>query len=247
MLISIMYHHINSDRFSNNYDDFYNHLLELKRKCKIVFSGDGLYKFQRNICLVFDDAYYDFYYYVFPLLKQLNLKCILAVPVHYIVDFTTLPSAKRLNLKNDEMMLDQYYLNYIPFCTWEEINEVVKSGLVKIAAHGLKHKRLTQIDEEQQDEEIIIPKEIIEHKIGVKIDNFVLPHGNFNKKVLSKIFSVYKYCFAIRKITHLSWFDFEGLIFRFDGDNLNKNSKIISYNNYYKGLLRNLKSRFQTQ
>lgn len=90
MLSVIMYHHINSDDLplSNSDAMIESHLKLISQRFTTVFPGDELTN--NSICLTFDDAYYDFYHYVFPLLKKYNLKTLLAVLRAFIAGSTKL-------------------------------------------------------------------------------------------------------------------------------------------------------------
>ena len=72
-----MYHHLNSDRCSNEYSIFEQHLEYISKKFVTVFPSSNMPN--NPICLVFDDGYFDFYKLIFPLLKKYNLKALLAV------------------------------------------------------------------------------------------------------------------------------------------------------------------------
>ena len=126
MLISTMYHHINSDKYSNTLDIFINHLKYIKSNYNIVLPNDKIS--YNSICLTFDDAFFDFYYYIFPLLKKFNIKVILGVPVKYILEDTLVSYNHRLSINHDDT-----YNNKESFCTYKELKEMVDSKLVYIA------------------------------------------------------------------------------------------------------------------
>ena len=79
-----MYHHVNSDRCSNDLAIFEEHLKYIKNNFKTIFPGEEITS--KSVCLTFDDAYADFYFLIFPLLKKYNLKALLAIPSKYILD-----------------------------------------------------------------------------------------------------------------------------------------------------------------
>ena len=64
-----MYHHVNSDRCSNDLSIFEEHLKYIKNNFKTIFPGEEAN--QKSVCLTFDDAYADFYFLIFPLLKNI--------------------------------------------------------------------------------------------------------------------------------------------------------------------------------
>jgi len=212
-----MYHHINSDKFSNSKNVFEKHLEYMAKKFNIVLPGDKLSKI--NVCLVFDDAYYDFYYFVFPLLKKYNAKAMLSVPVKYILEDTDLSSNKRLSIKHSDMMRDSNYIKYAPFCTWKEINKMVDSDLVGISSHSFSHIDLSQ-ENVNFDLELKKSKEIIESKIKQCINSFTFPYGQSNERLKSNVTKYYKYSFGIGGIDNRTWDGFNKILYRIYADDL---------------------------
>lgn len=219
MLPAVMYHHINSDDLplSNSDKIMQEHLSLIAEHYTTIFPGEQIVG--HSICLTFDDAYYDFYYYVFPLLKKYNLKALLAVPVAYILEETDVSSELRLSLKHDQIYQEKNYKTYAPFCTYKELREMVQSGHVMIASHSMNHLNLTEegIDLEQ---EIIGSKIVLEDKLGFRIDSFVLPYGKYNEAVVSLACEHYSYVFRIGNAFNPSWHGIDGLLYRIKGDAL---------------------------
>lgn len=73
----------------------------------------------KPVILTFDDGYYNNYVYVFPLLKKYNMKIVLSIIGKNTDDFSR---------------IEDINLNY-SHVTWNEINEMMKSGLVEIQNH----------------------------------------------------------------------------------------------------------------
>jgi peptidoglycan/xylan/chitin deacetylase (PgdA/CDA1 family) len=219
MLPIVMYHHINSDDLplSNSDSMMESHLRLISERYTTLFPGEESAK--RSICLTFDDAYYDFYHYVFPLLKKYNLKALLAVPTAYILDDTTVDSAKRLSLKHHEIYKGKNYKTFVPFCTYAELREMVQSGLVEIASHSMNHVNLREggVDLER---EIFASKVVLEEKLGYRIESFVLPYGKYNDAVVALAREHYPYVFRIGNAFNPSWDGIGGLLYRVKGDAL---------------------------
>jgi peptidoglycan/xylan/chitin deacetylase (PgdA/CDA1 family) len=74
---------------------------------------------QKPVILTFDDGYYNNYYYVFPIAKRYNIKIVIS-PIGYYTDLFT--------------NTDDSHPNY-SHCTWDQISEMIKSGLVEIQNH----------------------------------------------------------------------------------------------------------------
>ena len=100
-MISIMYHHVNSDRCSNDLAIFEEHLKYIKNNFKTIFPGEEITS--KSVCLTFDDAYADFYFLIFPLLKKYNLKALLAIPSKYILDDTDEKAENRMNFEHNDL------------------------------------------------------------------------------------------------------------------------------------------------
>ncbi len=219
MLPVIMYHHVNSDDLplSNSDVMMKAHLELISERYTTIFPGETITN--RSICLTFDDAYYDFYYYIFPLLKQYNLKALLAVPCAFILDDTDIDSQQRLSLKHADIYKN--YRDFAPFCTFEELQEMVHSGHVMIASHSMNHVNL--IDEGiDLEKEIFSSKVMLEEKIGCRVDSFVLPYGKYNDAAVELAREHYSYVFRIGNALNPSWDGIGGLIYRIKGDGLKR-------------------------
>lgn len=240
MLLSLTYHHVNSDQFSNKLEVIEEHFNYISTRYKTIFPSE----YQASIiniqlCLVFDDAYYDFYHYVFKLLVKYNIKAVLAVPTSYIIEDTNYDSKTRLEVMHSEIMKAENYKNLVPFCTWNELTEKVESKLVKIASHGHKHIRLATASDSEIEKELGLSKNIIESKINDCCDIFVYPYYSYNMKVFEKSRSFYKYCFVSGGI--IDYKIKNGLIFRVSADDMKTGKEVFSRDRligYFRGALK---------
>jgi len=234
MLLTFSYHRINSDKYSNSDKILEDHLSHIAKKYNVVLPDDKLNPFKLNICLSFDDAFYDFYKYVFPLLKKLKIKAILAVPIKYILDTTSIDEGSRLKVPYKDAMKNDTYKTKAPFCTWQEIKEMVDSKLVKIASHSYNHVNL--IESTNLDLEIVKSKEILEKKLQTEITTFVYPMGKFNEKIHKKVKEHYKYVMRLGSAINFSWQNISSITYRIMSDNLktkNENLKLKNYISYF--------------
>lgn len=233
MLINIMYHHIGSDALSNSPQIFEEHLKYIKAHFTSVFpSNDKLPK--NPICLIFDDGYFDFYHYAFPLLKKYEIKALLAVPSKYILKTCQTQPKIRLSFKHDDC-----YKNYESgtFCSFEELKEMQSSGLVKIASHSHSHCDLTD-NTCDLEKELKLSKEILEKNLGGKIENFVYPYGKYNNEILKKTLEIYDFAFRIGKGIHKDFSGIRAVNYRIKGDNLKSADEIFSRKNMIKYYLK---------
>ncbi|MEW6552123.1 MAG: polysaccharide deacetylase family protein [Campylobacterota bacterium] len=238
MLISIMYHHVNSDRCSNDLSIFEEHLQYIKSKFTSIFPGENITG--NCVCLTFDDAYVDFYYLIYPLLKKYGLKALLAVPSKYILDSCDEISETRMGFEHNDL-----FANYEKgtFCTFKELKEMVDSGLVRIGSHSHTHIDLTA-DGVDLDIELRFSKEILEQKLGVEVDSFVFPFGKYNQEILQQAKKYYKYSFRIGNAIHNDFNGINGVIYRVDGDGLKTPDEIFGFKKIlgykFKGLIKRL-------
>ncbi|MDX4026546.1 polysaccharide deacetylase family protein [Aliarcobacter skirrowii] len=238
MLISIMYHHVNSDRCSNDLSIFEEHLKYIKNNFKTIFPGEKVT--QKSVCLTFDDAYADFYFLIFPLLKKYNLKALLAIPSKYILDDTEELPENRMNFEHNYL-----FENYkkATFCTYKELKHMQDSGLLVFGSHSHSHVNLLE-DNVDLDLELRVSKEILEEKLNTKIESFVFPFGKYNQNILEKAKLYYKYNFRIGNAIHKDFSGINGAIYRVDGDGLKtadeifKTTKLLKYK--FKGIVKRL-------
>ncbi len=62
------------------------------------------------------------------------------------------------------------------FMNWDMLEEMVNSGM-DICSHSCSHKILSHLPADEQFQEIVNSKKIIESKLGVKVDVFAYPEG----------------------------------------------------------------------
>ena len=230
MLLSFLYHKIGKGKYCNSKKMIEDHFIYLKKKYIVILPGDKISPFKLNICLTFDDAYFDFYHYVFPLLKKYNLKAVLAVPIKYISESTDIEDTLRLDLPYDEITDEKNVKEKVPFCTWEEIKEMSNSGLVHIANHSYSHINLLK-KEVNLHLEIIESKKILERKLNREISTFIYPFGKFNKEIHKLTKDNYKYIMRIGSAINLCWHNFNKITYRISSDNLLQvNSKLKPLN-----------------
>ena len=218
MIPVVMYHHINSDDLplSNSDAMMEAHLHLVSERYTSVFPGEEA---ENPICLTFDDGYYDFYHYIFPLLRQYNLKALLAVPSAYILDSTDAEPDQRLSLTHREIYEGENWRTHAPFCTYAELREMVSSGHVAVASHSMNHVNLAEPGTDLETE-IVGSKIALEEKLGCRVDSFVLPFGKYNREAAALAREHYRYVFRIGNALNPSWEGIGGLVYRIKGDGL---------------------------
>ncbi len=109
----------------------------------------------KPVVLTFDDGYRDFYDDVFPILKEKNIKA----TVFVISQFTG---------------GDRYLV-------WAQVNELSSSGLILIGDHTLNHLSLPKQSKEDEKNQIVSAKQVIEANIGKSVNFFAYPYGSSNQ------------------------------------------------------------------
>ncbi len=214
MLLTLLFHQIEP----KSPEILEEKLALLKQNFSLLLPGNKIPAFKTSLCLTFDDSYVDFYHYLFPLLKKLQIKTLLAVPAGYIVEKARLPIERRLKfLKKKKNLFNPNYKE--AFCSFSELKEMAQSGLVEIASHSFYHQDLTdpkQLAEFQTDlkQEIVFSKQFLEQKLNLPINTFVYPYGRFNRKIHNLVQKHYKYALRIGSALNFSWQNISNLTYR---------------------------------
>lgn len=103
MLLCCMYHRVEADKDSNSRLILEQHFRYIRESFNVVLPGEALSNDVPNVCLVFDDASYSFYRYVFPLLRQTGIRVLLAVAPRFILEADGgIGSEKRLSVPTNK-------------------------------------------------------------------------------------------------------------------------------------------------
>ena len=236
MILSFLYHKIGDGKYANSEKMLKEHLLYISQHYKTYFPGEKVPLLKLGLCLTFDDGYFDFYHIIYPLLKSLNLKAVLAISPAYILDSSTLAPINRLS--SDDPYRDAK--TKATFCTFEELKEMIDSPHVQIASHSYSHANLTDQNIDLQ-KEIVESKNILEEKLGAKINTFVYPYGKFNKEVHKLASDHYSCIMRIGGAINYSWQNTTKLFYRIVADELKSPKEPFkSYYKYYLRLLLNI-------
>jgi peptidoglycan/xylan/chitin deacetylase (PgdA/CDA1 family) len=72
------------------------------------------------------------------------------------------------------------------FLNWEQIKEMAKFQ-ISFGSHGVNHKILTEVEENDFTEEIELSKHLLEKELKVSVKTFAYPNGNYNEKIISNL------------------------------------------------------------
>ncbi len=231
MQLTFLYHRVNEGKYATSYKIMKRHLKFLSENHKIIVPGDPISFFKMDVCITFDDAYYDFYHYVFPLLKKYKIKAVLGVPVKFILEDTSIDPKIRLSVAYHDAMKGDTYKEKAPFCTWKEMKEMVDSGHVVIASHSYSHINLLQPDVDL-DHEIIESKKILETKLQTKINTFIYPLGKFNEKIHARVKKHYRYAMRIGSTWNITWQNISKITYRIISDSLERVDQFLNWESF---------------
>ena len=213
-LLALMYHRARVEWHGNAPEMLDAHFACIARVHRCVLPGEPLAADRLNVCLTFDDGYFDFYAIVFPLLKKHGLRALLAVPTTVVRERTEVPAAARLQAPTD---VNHAKPNDGGFCTWPELREMADSGCVTIAAHGFTHNRLDGADVDLHTE-VVVPQTLLSARLGQPVDSFVFPFGRFSPAALRQVRQTYRHAFRIGGADNGGW---DGrLLYRIDADHM---------------------------
>lgn len=175
-IVILMYHSISDSGwfFSVRPNGFERQIKYLKSNFNVVRLGeiiDYLEKKRdlpsRSVVVTFDDGYEDFYKNAFPILKKYGIPATV---------FIIAEEPDRKELGSDFKLL-----------SWEQIKEIISSGLVDIGSHGLTHKKLTRISIKEVENEVARSRVVINDNSGFKPLFFAYPKGSFNKEIKKSV------------------------------------------------------------
>lgn len=167
-------------------------LLKLKEKYTLLLPGDPCPK--NGAILLFPLPFFTFYDKIFPLLREIQLPALLGISPRYILESTSLPKESRLKTPPSIAMQDGIFDTQAPFCTWQEICEMVTSCRVEVASHSFSLMNLTFpfVDLRR---EILHSKEVLEKRVPQAISSFIFPFGKTNPTVTSYVRDHYQFGF----------------------------------------------------
>lgn len=212
-LLVLMYHRARAGRHGNTPSRLDAHFAHIAHHHRCVLPGEPLDPTQLNVCLTFDDGYYDFYVHVRPLLQTHGLRALLAIPPALILESTGHSAAERLEIDADTAFARPERAG---FCTWEELRVLASEGIVRFAAHGQTHRRLDN-PEVDLSAEITDPKTELIRNLDVPVESFVFPFGRYSPRALQAARARYRHVFRIGGASNREW---SRLLYRVDADEM---------------------------
>lgn len=119
---------------------------------------------EKPVLLTFDDNYVGQYKYAFPLLKKYNYPAVWSVHTRFVGTAGKKPKA-----------------------TWDQLREMHKSGLITVASHTVNHFNMKNLSDPEIEREVLESKKALEKELGVSIDYFTYPEGEFTERAKDKV------------------------------------------------------------
>jgi peptidoglycan/xylan/chitin deacetylase (PgdA/CDA1 family) len=164
----LVYHEFNrgSDKLSVKTRDFEDQLDWLEENGVEIVSVSELLDFldgklalpARVAVITIDDAWKSVYVHAWPILQRRKVRFTIGVPTGMLED-----------PKN------------APVMSWDQVREMVGSGLAEVASHGHMHRALSHLSGRWLKEELELSRDLIEKRIGKKPVAYFYPLGAFNE------------------------------------------------------------------
>ena len=124
------------------------------------------------VVITFDDGYMDTYENALPILERFNYTATVFV-------------VSGLVGKHNQWIRDEGY-PVRPLMGWREIEETKENGIT-IGSHTINHRHLRAVNCENAKNEIESSKKFLEDNLGIPINHFAYPYGEFNDSTVKMV------------------------------------------------------------
>ncbi len=132
-----------------------DHQVEVIRVSQLVGFLEGSLKLPaRAAVITIDDGEQNAYTVAYPILTEFEAPFALAPPTEAVIHHASRGTV-----------------------TWQQIREMLDSGLCEVLGHGHAHRDLTSLDGSALEQELFEPRALLEHHVGVAPDALAYPLG----------------------------------------------------------------------
>jgi peptidoglycan/xylan/chitin deacetylase (PgdA/CDA1 family) len=132
-----------------------------------IFNSNEEYN-GKKVAITFDDGYEDVYLNAFPFLEKFGFTASIFVITGYVGKYNEWDY--------------NWGMNREKHLSWDQIKEMADAGF-NFGSHTVNHPDLTKIPEQFVEHELKKSKEVLEDKLGQKVDFLSYPFGRFNRYV----------------------------------------------------------------
>lgn len=172
--VILMYHRVNDGvrkELSVTRADFRRQMDYLQKKgYRVVSLGEALSPACREkkdkkpwVVLTFDDGYEDFYTDAFPVLSEYGYTSLL-----YLV-----PG----RIGSGEVFWWDRDIGESALMSWEQLDNLKKSGLVEFGSHSMSHPDFDRINRDAARQELLQSKKVLEGRLSMPVRHFAYPRG----------------------------------------------------------------------
>lgn len=133
--------------------------------------GNGESSGKPKVVLTFDDAYLDFYQFVWPLLKKWRLPATLYVPTGYLENPSDVPLSDKNSVGE----------SFLPI-TWGMLEELHNCPLITIGAHSHTHREFPSLSAGEIQNEVGTSDGLFQEKLGYRPQHFAFPRGAWDEE-----------------------------------------------------------------
>jgi peptidoglycan/xylan/chitin deacetylase (PgdA/CDA1 family) len=242
MLLILMYHRVHG--VGQGSTALRRHLAWLRDHHPLVLPGEPLPAGELSVCLTFDDATADFCHQVYPLLEELDIRALVAVPTGLIEADTEVSLERRLAAQSRAGAEGGYALSDTPLCTWAELRHVQAEGRVQCASHGHRHLGMTDPGTDPEAE-LTRSRAALEAHLGRTPETFVYPFGKASREVQCRVRRHYPYAMRIGSALNRDWRGSGGLLYRVDAERFWPQGRVWSRSDLLAWHLKRLGNRLR--
>lgn len=230
----LLFHDVNPERNpltgSLTPEEFERIIVFLKEKYDLV-AINSILKSPKSCILTFDDGMYTFMKYAYPIIKKHEVPVTIFLPAESIAEGSTWTLRyfqKCENNQNKSSIIDykdqlrlyeslrgEHADDNHRLMTWDEI-KTLDPDLVSIQSHGLTHRFLSPMIEEDLIKELRISQSIIEKNLNTKVTSIAYPFGDYSNATLKKAGIYYENGFIVEdQLTPVSAISRSMMNFRF--------------------------------